>query len=160
MKILKIKIEDNLEWRIEEPNFTPKTAEWFWALGIFAFALIVFSILLKNYLLIVIVALAAFIIYGSKNKKPELINFRLDNEGLYIEHKFHPYDSFESFWIFPASVNKERELALRYKRHLAPLLIVSFHDNDESKIKRILDKYLPENEEQESLIDLLRKRFF
>ncbi|MCX6813850.1 MAG: hypothetical protein NT078_01310, partial [Candidatus Azambacteria bacterium] len=65
---------DGINWRIEEPNFTPKTTQWFWALGIFALALIVFSILLKNYLLIVIVALAAFIIYGGKNKKSELIN--------------------------------------------------------------------------------------
>jgi len=157
-------------WEIEEPDFTPKTTEWFWAFGILAFALIVFSILLKNYLLIIIIALAIFIIYSSKNKKPELINFRLDNDGLYIESKFYPYDSFESFWVFPArggspeggenTTDKERELALRYKRHLAPLLIVPFHNNDEPRIRIILNKYLPESEEQESLIDLLRKRFF
>jgi len=171
---IKIKTEDEITWRIEEPNFTPKTTEWFWALGIFALALIIFSILLKNYLLTIILALAAFIIYSSKNKKPELINFRLDNNGLYIEHKFYHYDGFESFWIFPARLNdyassrsgretqtdEGRELALRYKRHLMPLLIVPFHNNDEPEIRRILNKYLPESEEQESLIDLLRKRFF
>ncbi len=151
---------DEVNWRIEEPNFMPKTTEWFWALGILALALIVFSILLKNYLLIIIVALAVFIIYSNKNKKPELINFRLDNDGLYIEHKFYPYDGFESFWIFEAHTDKERELALRHKRHLSPLLVVPFHNNDEPRIRRILNKYLLESEEQESLIDLLRKRFF
>jgi len=150
---------DGVNWRIEEPDLTPKTTEWFWAFGILAFALIVFSILLKNYLLTIILALAIFIIYSSKNKKPELINFRLDNDGLYIEHKFYPYDSFESFWLFPAQ-NEKRELALRHKRHLSPLLIVLFHNNDEPRIRRILNKYLPESEEKESLIDLLRKRFF
>ena len=167
---IKVQTEDNtsetnfdfseINWEIERPDLAPKTTEWFWALGIFALAIIVFSVLLKNYLLIVIVALAAFIIYSSKNKKPELINFRLDNDGLYIERKFYPYENFESFWIFPARVGKERELVFRYKRHLAPLLIVPFHNNDEPRIRRILNKYLPENEEQESLIDLLRKRFF
>ncbi len=174
---------DEVNWRIEEPNFMPKTTEWFWALGILALALIVFSILLKNYLLIIIVALAVFIIYSNKNKKPELINFRLDNDGLYIERQFYPYDSFESFWIFPArggslpaeatpqalqagpeggenTTDEERELALRHQRHLAPLLIIPFHNDDEQKIRKFLNKYLPENEEQESLIDLLRKRFF
>ncbi len=151
---------DEVNWKIEEPNFMPKTTEWFWALGILALALIVFSILLKNYLLIIILALAIFIIYSSKNKKPELINFRLDNDGLYIENKFYPYDSFESFWIFEAHADKERELALRSKRHLSPLLIVPFHNNDEPQIRKIIAKYLTESEEQESLIDLLRKRFF
>jgi len=93
---------DEVNWKIEEPDLTPKTIEWFWALGILALAFIVFSILLKNYLLIIIVVLAVFIVFSNKNKKPELINFRLDNNGLYIEDKFYPYDSFESFWIFPA----------------------------------------------------------
>jgi len=128
-----------------------------------ALALVVFSILLKNYLLIIIVALAGFIIYSSKNKKPELINFRLDNDGLHIENKFYPYDGFASFWIFPAPAANwrlERELALRFKKRLIPILIVPFHNGDESQIRKILEKYLPESEEQESLIDLLRKRFF
>ena len=164
-----------ITWEIEEPDLTPKTTEWFWALGILALALIVFSILLKNYLLIIIIALAIFIIYSSKNKKPELINFRLDNDGLYIEYKFYSYDGFESFWIFPAQFEQQiersspryagrsahnREIALRYKRHLAPLLILPFHSDDEPKIRKILNEYLPESEEQESLIDLLRKKFF
>ncbi len=153
---IKIKTEDKITWRIEEPDLTPKTTEWFWAFGILALSFIVFSILLKNYLLIIILALAIFIIYSSKNKKPELINFRLDNDGLYIEDKFYPYDSFESFWIFPA----QKESALRHKRDLMPLLIAPFYNNDAPEIRRILNKYLPESEEQESLIDLLRKRFF
>ena len=157
---IKITIKDELSWQIEEPDFTPKTTEWFWALGIFAFALIVFSILLKNYLLIIIVALAAFIIYSNKNKQPEIVNFRLDDDGLYIEDKFYPYDGFESFWIFVNITGKKRELVLRYKKHLTPLLIIPFHNDDESKIRKILSGHLPENEEKESLIDLLKKRFF
>ncbi|PIV42600.1 MAG: hypothetical protein COS26_01725 [Candidatus Nealsonbacteria bacterium CG02_land_8_20_14_3_00_40_11] len=166
---------DEINWRIEEPDFTLKTTEWFWALGILAFALIVFSVLLKNYLLTIIIVLAIFIIYGGKNKKPELINFRLNNNGLYIEQKFYPYENFESFWIFPAQFEQQiergssssagrpaynREIALRHKRRLAPLLIVPFHNDDEQKIRKFLNKYLPESEEQESLIDLLRKKFF
>ena len=144
-------------WKIEERNFMPKTTEWFWALGIFAFALIVFAILLKNYLLIVIVALAALIIYINKNKQPETINFYLDDNGLYIEDKFHSYDSFESFWIFPG---EKQEFVLHRKERFIPLLAVPFHENDESQIRKILTDHLPEKEEHESLIDSLSKRFF
>jgi len=148
---------EEFNWKIEERNFMPKTTEWFWALGIFAFALIVFAVLLKNYLLIVIVGLAAFIIYSNKNKRPETINFRLNDNGLYIEDKFHPYDSFESFWIFPG---EKQEFVLRRKERFIPLLTVPFHENDESQIRKILSENLPEKEEDESLIDLLSKRFF
>ncbi len=147
--------EPEINWQIEEPDHLPKNAEWFWALGILALSLIVFSILLKNYLLIIIIALAAFVIYARKNKRRELVDFRLDNKGLHIDSKFYSYEDFESFWIFP-----DKEIAFRNKRRLLPLLIAPFNGDDESAIKKILSDYLPESEEEESFLDLLRKRFF
>ncbi len=172
-EVIKLKIRDGnapekISWRINEPALVPKNSQWYWAFAIFGLAIIVFSILLQNYLLIIIVALVALIFYSSKNKKPEIINFLLDAEGLHIGKKLYHYDNFESFWIFPARADLEtgtttledREMAFRYKRDLMPLLILPFHNNDETPIKKILLKYLPENEEEESLIDLLRKRFF
>ncbi len=147
--------EPEINWQIEEPDHLPKNAEWFWALGILALALIVFSIILKNYLLIIIVALATFVIYARKNKRHELIDFRLDNQGLHIDSKFYSYENFESFWIF-----QDNEIAFRNKRRLLPLLIAPFNGDDESAIKKILSDHLPESEEEASFLDLLRKRFF
>ena len=144
-----------ISWQIEEPDHLPKNAEWFWALGILALALVVFSILLKNYLLIIIIALAVFILYARKNKKRELIDFHLDNQGLHIDRKFYSYEDFESFWIFAG-----KEIAFRNKKRLLPLLIAPFNDDDESAIKKVLSDHLPESEEEESLLDLLRKKFF
>ena len=145
-----------ITWQIEEPDHLPKKAEWFWALGILALALIVFSILLKNYLLIIIIALSAFIIYAVKNKKRDFIYFRLDSEGLHIDRKFYSYENFESFFIFPS----EREIAFRFKKHLVPLLVIPFHNNDEASIRKVLNMNLEEAEEKESFIDLMRKRLF
>lgn len=145
---------DTIEWQFEDRPITPKS-EWLWALSIFGFAIIIFSILLKNYLLIVIVALAAFIIYISKNKTSEFHNFKLDDECLHINGKIYPYENFESFCIFP-----DKEIALRNKRHLTPLLIIPFNGDAESMIKKILSEHLPESEEEESFLDLLKKRFF
>ena len=159
-EVIKLKIRDEnvpeeIIWQIEEPDHLPKNAEWFWALGILALALIVFSILLKNYFLIIIIALAGFILYARKNKRRDLIDFRLDNQGLRIDRKFYSYENFESFWIFQGN-----EIAFRNKKRLMPLLIVPFNGDDESAIKKILFNYLPESEEEESFLDLLRKKFF
>ena len=117
----------------------------------------ILCVLLKNYLLIVIVALAAFIINANKNKRPDIVNFRLNDDGLYIEEKFYSFDSFESFWIFSGD---KQEFVLRRKERFTPLLTVPFYKNDELQIRKILIEHLPENEEKESLIDLLSKRFF
>lgn len=151
---------DKVNWQIEDRPMAHISSQWLWALAIVSFAIIVFSILLKNYLLIVIVFLSAFIIYARKFKKPESHHFRLTGEGLYIDGKFYSYEDFESYWIFRDQLESEKELALRYKRRVMPLLLVPFHSNDDSNIEKILNDHLPQNEEEESFLDLLRKKLF
>lgn len=154
---IKIKIKTDTgatEWQFEERPISPKN-ELLWALAIFGFAVVIFSIMLKNYLLVIIVALTAFIIFISKNKNPEIHDFKLDNIGFYIDGKIYPYENFESFWILP-----DQEIALRRKHHFMPLLIVPFRGHKESEIRKVIENYLPENEEEEPLLDLLKKKFF
>ena len=156
---IKVKEEDGLKgevnWQIEERQANLRNSEWLWALAIVGFAVVVFVVLLKNYLLIIIVALSAFIVYASKNKRPETHDFRLDGEGIDIDGKLYPYENFESFWIFP-----DEEIAFRRKHHLMPLLIIPFHGYEEPEIRKILESRLPESEEEESFLDLLQKKFF
>jgi hypothetical protein len=149
-----------VSWQIKSPNLMPKTAEWLWAIGIFGFAIAIFSILLKNYLLLIIVIISAFIIYAMKKRESELYTFRIDENGLHIEHKLYHYNRFESFWVFESSVNGEHEFALHHKHHLTPLLIIPFHEKDKDAIRKILSEHLEESEEKEPLLDLLRKRLF
>ncbi|MDO8574910.1 MAG: hypothetical protein Q7R61_01400 [bacterium] len=146
---------DEISWQIEERQANLNNGQWLWALAIVGFAVVVFSVMLKNYLLIIIVALTTFIIYASKNKKPETHDFRLDSEGIAIDGKLYSYENFESFGILP-----DKEIAFRRKHHLMPLLIVPFHGHEELEVRKIIDNYLPENEEEESFLDLLRKKFF
>ncbi len=155
--IVKIKVreESGVNWQIEERQTNLNNGQWLWALAIIGFAVVIFSILLKNYLLIIIVALTAFIIYASKNKKPEMHDFHLDSNGIDIDGKLYPYENFESFGILP-----DKEIAFRRKHHLMPLLIIPFHGHEELEIRKILESRLPESEEEESFLDLLQKKFF
>ena len=82
---IKVQEESGVNWQIEERQTNLNNGQWLWALAIIGFAVVIFSILLKNYLLIIIVALTAFIIYASKNKKPEIHNFHLDSNGIDID---------------------------------------------------------------------------
>ena len=155
--IVKIKVreESGVNWQVEERQTNLNNGQWLWALAIIGFAVVIFSILLKNYLLIIIVALTAFIIYASKNKKSEMHDFHLDSNGIDIDGKLYPYENFESFRILP-----DKEIAFRRKHHLMPLLIIPFHGHEELEIRKILESRLPESEEEESFLDLLQKKFF
>jgi len=152
---IKVQEESGVNWQIEERQTNLNNGQWLWALAIIGFAVVIFSILLKNYLLIIIVALTVFIIYASKNKKPEIHNFHLDSNGIDIDGELYHYDNFESFGILP-----DEEIALRRKHHLMPLLIIPFHGREELEIRKILESHLPESEEEESFLDLLQKKFF
>ena len=70
---------NEINWQIEEKPLSTKNTEWFWALAIIGISIVIFSIILKNYFLIIIVTLTIFIIYASKNKSPELYHFKLNN---------------------------------------------------------------------------------
>ena len=144
-----------VNWQIEDRQANSNNGQWLWALAIIGFAVVIFSILLKNYLLIIIVALTAFIIYASKNKKSEMHDFHLDSNGIDIDGKLYSYENFESFGILP-----DKEIAFRRKHHLMPLLIIPFHGHEELEIRKILESRLPESEEEESFLDLLQKKFF
>ena len=144
-----------INWQIEERPANLNNGQWLWALAIIGFAIIIFSIMLKNYLLIIIVALTTFIIYARKFKKPETHDFRLDDDGISIDGKLYLYENFESFGIL-----QDEEIALRRKHYLMPLLIIPFHGYEELEVRRILENRLPESEEEESFLDLLRKKFF
>ncbi len=146
---------DEINWQIEERQTNLNNGQWLWALAIVGFAVVIFGVMLKNYLMIIIVALAAFIIYAKKFKKPETHDFRLDGTGIDINGKLYSYENFESFWIFP-----DGEIALRRKHRLMPLLIIPFHGREEPEIRKILENHLPESEEEESFLDLLQKKFF
>lgn len=150
-----ISAANEINWQIEDRPKNKKNSEWLWALAIIGFSVIVFSIILKNYLLIIIIALAIFIFYASKNKEPEQHYFKLNNEGLYINGKLFHYDSFESFWIFP-----DKEIAFRRKHNFMPLLIIPFDSNEESQIEKVVSSHLPEVEEEASFLDLLQKNIF
>ena len=147
--------QSEIQWQIEDGPTKPANSQWLWALAIIGFSIIIFAVILKNYLLAVIVFLSAFIVYAGKFKKTEIHDFRLDGEGIVIDEKLYSYENFESFWIFT-----NEEIAFRRKQRLMPLLIVPFNGNKELEIRKILESHLPENEEEESFLDLLRKKLF
>ena len=64
-----------LEWEGREYDHNPKSADWYWALGIIAVAATVASVLFGNYLLAVLVIVAAIALALHAAKRPPLHRF-------------------------------------------------------------------------------------
>jgi hypothetical protein len=88
-----------VEWEGREYDHEPKSADWYWALGIVAVAGSIASLLFGNILLafLIIIATAAIALHATK--EPPLHTFRLVDTGLMIGEDLHLYEHMHSFTV-------------------------------------------------------------
>ena len=87
------------EWEGREYEHAPKSADWYWVLGIVAGASAVSAALFGNYLLSILVLIAATAIALHATKRPSTHRFRLVESGLMIGEELHPYERMMSFSV-------------------------------------------------------------
>ena len=87
------------EWEGREYEHSPKSADWYWALGIVAGASAVSAILFGNYLFAILIIIAAAAIALHAAKRPPAHRFRLVESGLMIGDVLHPYERMLSFSV-------------------------------------------------------------
>ena len=105
------------EWEGREYDHEPKSADWYWALGIIAVTGAIASILFANYLFAILIIVAAGALALHATKEPPVHRFRLVEHGLLIGDNLHPFDRMASF-----SFLEDTEGAL------PPLLSIKTHD--------------------------------
>lgn len=86
-----------LEWEGKEYDHNPKSADWYWALGIIAVAGAIASILFGNYLIALLIIIAAGTLALHAAKHPVEHRFRLVEEGLMVGDDLHPFERMVSF---------------------------------------------------------------
>lgn len=87
------------KWEGQEYEHNPKSADWYWALGIVAVAGVVATILFSNYLFAFLLIVAAATIAVHTAKQPPVHTFRLVDQGLLIGDDLHPFNEMLSFSV-------------------------------------------------------------
>ncbi len=86
-------------WEGREYDHEPKGGDWYATLGIVALALIIAAVLFGQYLLAVLVLVAAATLALPAAKDAPLPPFELPAEGLGVGGEFHAYAKMQSFSI-------------------------------------------------------------
>lgn len=146
----------NIGWQAPEFEKYEKGPLWFIILGIVALIIFTISLLTKNFIFAFLIVLIVFAIFVYALKEPRIINFKIDGQGLYINEKLTPYQDLESFWIF-YEPPKIKELSIKSKKWTLPLIKIPLAEQDPIAIRRALIKFIPEEKQEESLIDNLTK---
>lgn len=144
------------EWEGREYDHSPKSADWYWALGIISVAGALASILFGNYLLAVLIIIATVALALHAAKEPPLHRFRLIETGLTIGDELHPFERMVSF-----SVLEDVEsvlpplLSIKTENWLSPHLVIPLAGVDADAIYAYFLHHVDEGEHQHTFIDLV-----
>ena len=145
-----------LEWEGTEYNHNPKSADWYWALGIVAVAVTVASLLFGNYLLAVLSILGASVLALHAAKHPPVHRFRLVEEGIIIGDDLHPFHRMTSFSVLE-DIEGELPpmLSIKTESWLSPHLIIPLRKEDADMVYTYFAERVDEQPHHHTFVDLV-----
>jgi len=141
-----------ISWETEEFEQYRKSIWWYLLIVVLIGLLLLLAWFLKNWImaLVMVVAAGAVIIVG--RVKPRLIKVAIDEEELKVGDKRFPLSRIKSFWIVktPEGMKVNFLLGIRF----APLLTLKIPAEKTPSLREFLRDKLPEESERgEDLID-------
>ena len=146
-----------LAWEAPEYIEHPKQKEeWTRTTWLIATPIALLLLLVKNVLGAATIAIGAFAFLVNAFRPPRRMRFALEEKGVRVGERFHPYDQLESFWIF--SGEEDKVLSLRRKAWLHYGLHLPIADVEPDRIREALSAHIPEKEESPSVVDEFLRR--
>lgn len=145
-----------LEWQADEFRTYTRNTLWYIAVIIFSLGVIGYSVYKRDWFIIVIVFIVDAFLFWYSKKKPETVNHRITQLGIYAGTHFHPYSEIHSYWISYTKIG--RFLNVVFNKTYLPLLTIELKELDPLHIKSILSKYIPEQENRnETFVDRISR---
>ncbi len=135
-----------LTWQAYDRVHQHHEPDWYWAVGIIAFAIMITAIMLHNTLFAILVAISTVVLFLRTLQAPRLITYEITNRGLWINKSFQSFTTLESFWVTELAPTK---LIIKAKSLTTPLLVIPTEDIDSETMREFLQDYLPEEEHEE-----------
>ncbi|MDP2665607.1 MAG: hypothetical protein Q8P23_03155 [bacterium] len=144
------------EWEGREYDHNPKSADWYWALGIVAVAGALALVLFGNYLLAALIVIAAVALALHAAKEPPVHRFRLMERGLLIGDELHPFERMISFSVLEDIQGVlPPVISIRTESWLSPHLVIPLAGVDADVVYAYFLQHVDEAEHQHSFTDLV-----
>jgi len=149
-----IKTKKEITWQAPAFKYYPKDVSWYWLSFIIAIILMAFAVWQKNLLFAVFIFLAEIMIFTWAGRRPEMIKFRIDAQGISLAGKIYNYSDLEKFCLRPDGESKNfEELIIKRKTHFNPYLKILVDAKISSQVREILSRKLTEEEYEDSLLE-------
>jgi hypothetical protein len=140
-----------IEWEAHEHVHVEKAPDWYWALGLIAIASAVAALIANNVLFAVFILVIAFALAVASSQQPDVYRFSINQRGVRIEEKLHPYSMIDWFAIDQPTKHHPARLILNPKGFFTPIIVIPLEDVDIEHVHDFLSTFLPEEDHQEPL---------
>ncbi len=144
-----------ISWRAAEFSYFKKGFFWYLIIVGVGLFLVIISLIKNNFLFAVFIFLAEVIIVSLANRRPRILDFIIDEEGVKIgKDLFYPYENIDSFCIYEKP-NQLWELIFKRKVTFDPYLKLPIDSKSAEEVKKFLSGRLKEFEYNPSWVDIL-----
>jgi hypothetical protein len=148
---------DVITWDAPEYHHNPKSADWYWSLGIIAVSIAILCILLNNVLFAIFILLSAFTAALYAGREPELHTIELRPRGILVQDKMYTFKELDSFWV--EEDEHPQKIILKSKKVFMPYIIIHISHISPDDVRIYLKKHLKEVEHHESAAHKLMEYF-
>lgn len=126
---------------------------------ILALLILVFAIWQKNFLFGFFIVAAETLLISWGNRKPDIVDFKIDEKGLYIKEKFYPFTQIRGFANseMEATDKEYMETYIFFKNNFKFKTEIRWPKTDDEKIRAALRLKLKEYEYTPSWIDIAER---
>ena len=144
------------EWEGREYDHSPKSTDWYWALGILAVAGALAAILFGNYLLAALIVIAAAALALHAAKEPPVHRFLLSERGLAVGEELHAFEHMLSFSVLE-DVEGELPplLSIKTESWLSPHLVIPLAGVDADAVYAYFLERVDEAEHKHTFVNLV-----
>lgn len=150
---------EKLEWSALEYEEKVRSPDWFWALGVIIVAGSLSAIIFGSFFFALLILLSGILLWFFAVRRPDIIYYELNNQGLKIRSRLYPYENIKAFWIqlsSPILGRKEMEfkplLFIKSERQFMPVISVPIDAGSAEDMRDMLLSHdVPEEEMQEHI---------
>lgn len=146
-----------VNWTASEYIAHEKNVSWYLLLGVavLGFSVVVF-LLTKELVSSVVIVIMGTAFGAFAARKPQELNYSLDNTALHVGPRSYTYAQFKSFTMIDEGAI--HSIMLMPLQRFMPPLSVYYAPEDEDKISKALSSYLPYEDRKQDYVDRIMRK--
>ncbi len=142
-------------WRAPEFEKSDWDRKWYLIAVLILAAIIIYALVANSPIMAITFILIGIVGYIYLQKEPRILDFMVTYDGIIAGKEIYEFRDIKSFWIFYEPHIKV--ISLRMKGKILPHIHIPVHDQDPVKIRESLLKFIPEKEQELTLVDTIEK---